>query len=68
MGLCRIGALTGVSKASVPGWPKVVVSRHPAYRAAQCDEAQEAHPANGRFQKADCIAVDLALKARPKPN
>ena len=46
----------------------MVVSRNMAYRAAQCDEAQEAHPANGRFQKAASIAEDLAHKARPKPD
>ena len=45
----------------------MVVSRHPAYRAAQYNEAQEAQPAKGRFQKAACIAEDLALKAKPKP-
>ena len=38
-----------VSEASVPGWPKRVVSRNQAYWAAQYDEAQEAHPAKGRF-------------------
>ena len=57
-----------MTKASVPGWPIVVVSRNLAYRAAQCDEAQEAHPAKRRFQKVACIAEDLALKARPKPD
>ena len=46
----------------------MVVSRNPAYRAAQYDEAQEAHLAKGRFQKVASIAEDLALKARPKPN
>ena len=66
-GLYRTGTITDVNKASVPGWPKVVVSRHPAYRAAQYDEAQEAQPAKGRFQKAACFVEDLALKARPKP-
>ena len=55
-----------VTKASVPGWPIVVVSRNPAYRATQYDEAQEAHPAKGRFTKAACIVVDLGPKARPK--
>ena len=67
LGLCRTGTFTKETKASVPGWPIVVVSRNPAYRAAQYDEAQEAHPAEGRFQKAACIAEDLALKASPKP-
>ena len=66
LGLCRTGTITDVSKANVPGWPIVVVSRNPAYRAAQYGEAQEAHPAKGMFQKAACIAEDLALKARPK--
>ena len=42
LGLCRTGIFTDVSKANVPGWPIVVVSRNPAYRAAQYDEAQEA--------------------------
>ena len=56
-----------MSKASVPGWPIVVVSQNLSYRAAQYDEAQEAHPAKGRFQKVACIA-DLAVKARPKPD
>ena len=37
-----------------------------AYRAAQYDEAQEAHPAKRRFQKAACVAEDLAHKARLK--
>ena len=46
----------------------MVVSRNPAYRAAQCDEAREAHPAKGRFEKAACIVIDLALKERPKPD
>ena len=55
-----------MSKASVPGWPIVVVILNPAYQAAQYDEAQEARPAKGRFQKEACIAEDLALKARPK--
>ena len=68
LGLCRTGTLTDVSKASVPGWPKVVVSRHPAYRATQYDEAQEAQLAKGRFQKAASIAEDLAHKARPEPD
>ena len=68
LGLCRTGTIIDVSKASVPAWPIVVVSRIPAYRAAQYDEAQEAHPAKGRFQKATYIVVDLALKARPKPD
>ena len=67
MGLCRTGTLTDVSKASVAGWTIVVVSCHPAYRAVMYDEAQEAQPAKGRFQKAAGIAEDLALKARPKP-
>ena len=40
---------------------------NPAYRAAQYDEVQEAHPAKVRFQKVACIAEDLSLKARPKP-
>ena len=57
-----------MSKASVPGWPIVVISRHPAYRAAQYDEAQEAQPAKERFQKVASIAEDLAHKARPKPD
>ena len=39
-----------------------------AYRATQYDEAQEARPAKGRFQKTACIVVDLAPKARPKPD
>ena len=56
------------TKASVSGWSIVVLSRNPAYRAAQYDEAREAHPARGRFQKAVCIVIDLALKARPKPD
>ena len=68
LGLCRTGTLIDVSKASVPGWPIVVVSRNPAYWAAQDDEAQEAHPAKGRFQKAVSIAEDLAHKARPEPD
>ena len=68
MRICRTGTITEVTKASVPRWPIVVISRNPAYRAAQYDEAQEAHPAKGRFQKAACIVVDLALKARPKPD
>ena len=46
----------------------MVESRNPAFRAAQYDEAQEAHPAKGRFQKVASIAEDLALKARPKPD
>ena len=54
-----------MTKSSVLGWPIVVVSRSPAYRAAQYDEAQEAHPAKGRFQKVACIVVDLGPKARP---
>ena len=57
-----------MTKASVLGWPIVVVSRNPAYRAAQYNEAQEAHSAKGRFQKVACIAEDLSLKARPKPD
>ena len=40
----------------------------PAYRAAHYDEAQEAHLAKGRFQKAAYMVVDLAPKARPKPD
>ena len=68
LGLCRTGTFTDASKASVPGWPTMVVSRNPAYRAAQYDEAQEAHPAKGRFQKVASIAEDLAHKARPKPD
>ena len=67
LGLCRTGILIVVNKASVPGWPKVVVSRHPAYQVAQYDEAQETQLAEGRFQKAACIVEDLALKARPRP-
>ena len=43
----------------------MVVSRNPPYRAAQYDEA---HPAKGKFQKVACIAEDLALKVRPKPD
>ena len=66
LGLCRTGSLTVVSKATVPGWPIVVVSRNPAYRAAQDDEAHEAHLAEGRFQKVASIVEDLAFKARPK--
>ena len=46
----------------------MVAKPNPAYRAAQYDEAQEAHPANERFQKAASIEVDLAPKARPKPD
>ena len=57
-----------MTKASVLGWPIVVVRRNPAYQAAQYDEAQEAHPAKERFQKAACIMEDVALKARPKPD
>ena len=68
LGLCRTGTVTDESKASVPGWPIVVVSRNPAYRVAQYDEAQEAHPAKGRFQKVASIAEDLALKARLNPD
>ena len=45
----------------------MVISLNPAYRAAQYNEAHEAHPAKGRFQKAASIAKDLAHKARPKP-
>ena len=68
LGLCRTGTLTKVIKASVPGWPIVVASRNPAYRAAQYDEAHEAQPAKRRFKKAACIVVDIALKERPKPD
>ena len=46
----------------------MVVSQNAAYRAAQYNEAQETHPAKGRFQKAASIAEDLAHKARPKPD
>ena len=46
----------------------MVESRNPAYWAAQYDEAQLAHPAKGRFQKAASIAEDLVHKARPKPD
>ena len=46
----------------------MVVSRNMAYRAAQYDEAQEAHPAKVRFHKPDCIAESLAHKAGPKPD
>ena len=44
----------------------MVVSRHPAYRAAQYDEAQEAQPAKRRLQKVASIAEDLAHKATPE--
>ena len=57
-----------MTKASVPGWPIVVVSRNPAYREAQYDEAQKAHPAKGRFQKEACVVDDLVHKAMPKPD
>ena len=59
LGICRTGTITEVTKASILGWPIVVVSRNPAYRAAQYDEAQEAHPVKGRFQKAACVVVGL---------
>ena len=68
LGLCRTDTFTDVTKASVPGWPIVVVSQNPAYRAAQYDEAQEAHLAKGSFHKAAYIVVNLVLKARPKPD
>ena len=52
-----------VTKTNAPVWPIVV-----AYRATQYDEAQEVHPAKGRFQKAAYIVANLVLKARPKPD
>ena len=46
----------------------MVVSRNPAYRVAQYDEAEKSHLAKGMFQKVACIVDDLAHKARPKPD
>ena len=37
----------------------VVVSRNLAYRAAKYVEAQEAHPAKGRFQKVVSIVEEI---------
>ena len=68
MGICRTGTFTEVTKSQHTRVAHGGGKPNPAYRAAQYDEAQEAHPAKGRFQKAACIVVDLALKARPKPD
>ena len=68
MGICRTGIITEVTKSQRTRVAHSGGKPNPAYRAAQYDEAQEAHPAKGRFQKAACVAEDLALKASPKPD
>ena len=68
LGLCRTGILTVETKSQHTRVAHSGGKPNPAYRAAQYDEAQEARPTKGRFQKAACIVVDLAPKGRPKPD
>ena len=64
LGICRTGIITEVTKSQHTRVAHSCGKPNLSYRAAQYNEAQEAPPAKGRFQKAACIEVDLAPKAR----